>query len=257
MPAQEFYIDRLQVSVYEEPTSLAIAAAYRADEIVQSAITKRGEARVILATGNSQLEFLRYLAKGRTVDWSQVTIFHLDEFLGVDAQHPASFRHYLRERAEKPLQPQAFHYLIGDTAEPVAECERYEALLRQKPIDLCCLGIGRNGHLAFNEPAIANFTDPHLVKLVKIDACTRAAQVGAGQFSGIEEVPKYAFTLTLSAIAQAENLLCLAFGQSKKETLEKLARERISSVYPATLLRRHSQSQLFTDLREPLRCSVD
>ncbi|MDB9493267.1 glucosamine-6-phosphate deaminase [Spirulina major CS-329] len=240
-------VDRLQVQCYETADQVAIAAATAIRQGILEAIATHGQARIIWATGNSQLACLSYLIKDDEIPWSSVTYFHLDEYLGIAADHPASFRHYLKTRLADRVNPAAFHYLAGDCLEPLRECDRYTQLLNTAPIDLCCLGIGNNGHLAFNEPSVADFNDPAAVKLVKLDAKNREQQYNQGHFPTLAAVPHYAFTLTLSQIAQSRRLLCLAQGDHKRAIVHQLLTGPIDSTCPATLLRRHPHATLLLD----------
>ena len=178
-----------------------------AQHCLREALARQGSAAVIFAAANSQMQTLDALVALGGIDWSKVTLFHMDEYLGLDAAHPASFRRFLRERVESRVKPTQFHYLEGDTLLPLKECERYAKLLAAQPIDLCCLGIGENGHLAFNDPPVADFADPHTVKLVKLDTACRQQQVGEGHFPSLEAVPQYAFTLTIPALCTARRML--------------------------------------------------
>ena len=164
-----FRVDDLLVQIYNSEVEMAQDVAEIAQKHLQQVLNLQDTAAVLLATGNSQLKFLDALIALGGVDWSRIILFHLDEYLGITADHSASFRRYMRERVEKRVAPKQFHYIEGDTLQPVAECDRYTKLLQAQPIDLCCLGIGENGHLAFNDPAVANFQDPYSVKLVKLD----------------------------------------------------------------------------------------
>ena len=181
------------MQIYASAGELAAAAASMAREHLEETLACQQAAAVILATGNSQIQFLEALAAAGGVDWSRVTLFHMDEYLGIDAKHPASFRRFLRERVEARLHPGHFHYLEGDALLPVAECERYSALLRQQPIDLCCLGIGENGHLAFNDPQLSLAQLKEAARKAAIDEEilqmpmgyeTRLAEGGAGLSGG-------------------------------------------------------------------------
>jgi glucosamine-6-phosphate deaminase len=244
----EWQVDRLQVQGYDTADQVAIAAATEIRRVILGAIAAQGHARIIWATGNSQLACLAYLIKDDEIPWQQVTCFHLDEYLGIAAEHPASFRHYLKTRLADRVHPAAFHYLAGDCLEPLQECDRYTQLLQAAPIDLCCLGIGNNGHLAFNEPSVANFDDPNAVKLVKLDPKNREQQHRQGHFPTLAAVPHYAFTLTLSQIAQSQRLLCLAQGDHKRAIVQQLLTGPISPTCPATLLRRHPNATLLLDV---------
>src|SRR5687768_5788266 len=175
----------------------------------------QSRAAAILATGNSQIQFLQQLAKLGGVDWSKITLFHMDEYLGISADHPASFRRYMQDRVESRLKPKAFHYLEGDPVQPTLESDRNTRLLRTQPIDLCCMGIGENGHLAFNDPPVADFEDKRSVKIVKLDADCISQQVREGHFPSRETVPPYALTLTIPMLLSARKIVCVAPEQRK------------------------------------------
>ncbi len=182
------------------------------------------------------------------VDWSRITLFHLDEYLGITADHPASFRRYMRERVETRVSPRQFHYIQGDALQPLAECDRYTKLLQAQPIDLCCLGVGENGHLAFNDPAVANFQDAYSVKLVKLDKVNRQQQVNTGHFPNIDNVPQYAFTVTLPLICAAKKIICLAPEKRKAQVVKQILQGSININCPASILRQQSQATLFLDV---------
>jgi len=246
-PVKIFQADALVVRVYRAQSDLARDAAAMAQRHLQETLARQGAASVILATGNSQLEFLDTLVALGGVDWSHVTLFHMDEYLGIDANHHASFRRYLRERVESRVRPGRFHYLEGDALLPLKECERYAKLLAAQPIDLCCLGIGENGHLAFNDPPVADFNDPHPVKLVKLDEACRRQQVGEGHFPNLEAVPQYAFTLTIPTLCSARRMLCIVPERRKAQAVKETLRGPISPACPASFLRQQSHCALFLD----------
>lgn len=249
MPAakQNFRIDHLWINIYDSEAKLAEDAAVIASEYLADAIKQQGVARVLLATGNSQLKFLDALISLGTVDWSKITCFHLDEYLGISGEHPGSFRRYLREKVEKRVNPQKFHYIEGDCLEPLTECIRYSQLLQVKSIDLCLLGIGDNGHLAFNDPAVADFQDPHHVKLVKLDEINRQQQLNSGDFTNLENVPQYAFTVTMPMICKAKKIICLAPGKRKAKIIQEIIQGSITPNCPASILRKTAQTTLFLD----------
>ena len=247
VPQETFVSDDLSVRVHGTQSGLAGDAAEFAQRHLQETLARQGSAHVILATGNSQIQFLDALVALGGVDWSRITLFHMDEYLGIDATHPASFRRYMRDRVESRLKPKQFHYLEGDTLLPLQECERYSKLLIAQPIDLCCLGIGENGHLAFNDPPVADFNDPHPVKLVKLDESCRQQQVGEGYFPGLEAVPLYAFTLTIPMLCSARRMLCIVPEQRKAQAVKDALQGPIGSDCPASFLRRQSHCTLFLD----------
>jgi glucosamine-6-phosphate deaminase len=210
-------------------------------------LARQSHASAILASATSQLQFLEALAQRCEIDWSRVTLFHMDEYLGIPAEHPASFRRFMQERVESRLRPRVFHYLAGDGLEPLAECDRYAALLRAQPIDLCCLGIGENGHVAFNDPPVADFNDPRVVKLVKLDEPCRRQQVGEGCFPNLESVPQYAFTLTVPALCGARKMVCVVPEARKANAVRAALCGPISPACPASWLRRQPHCTLFLD----------
>lgn len=246
-PIQSFPVDALAVRVYENQADLAQDVAAIAQQHLQQTLAAQPTAAVILATGNSQIQFLERLIALGGVDWSRLTLFHMDEYLGIDATHKASFRRYMRERVEQRVKPRQFHYLQGDADQPLNECERYASLLRAQPIDLCCLGIGENGHIAFNDPPVADFADPRPVKLVKLDEACRQQQVGEGHFPNLPAVPQYAFTLTIPTLCSAKRMLCIAPEKRKASAVKNALQGPISTACPASFLRRQPQATLFLD----------
>ena len=226
---------------------MALEAAQTIQHYLQGIMTQKSTATVVLATGHSQLQFLEALITLGDLDWSKIILFHLDEYLGITPEHKASFRTYLKQRVESRVHPGKFHYIEGDTLDPLAECDRYTKLLQAQPIDLCCLGIGENGHLAFNEPNVARFDDPYSVKLVKLASKTRLAQVKQGHFFDLEHVPQYAITLTLPTICSAQKLLCLAPGANKASIVETLLTGPVIDTCPASILRQHADASLWLD----------
>ena len=246
-PTETFSVDRLTVQVYESPDEVALAASAIAHHILQTAIANQGQTSAIFATGRSQIQFLYHLTQSSSLDWSKITGFHLDEYLGIAADHPASFRQYLRSHLTNKVPLKKWHSIDGDGRLPLEICRSYEQALRQNPIDLCCLGIGNNGHLAFNDPAVANFTDPDWVKIVRLDEQNRQQQVTSSAFADIEAVPRYAFTLTLSAIQSVRQNICLAFGENKAEIISKALTGSIGTDCPASILRQASNALLLLD----------
>jgi len=243
-----FRVDDLLVQIYNSEVEMAFSVAEITQQYLQKILNEQDTAAVLLATGNSQLKFLDALIKLGGVDWSRISLLHLDEYLGISAEHSASFRRYMRERVEKRVAPKQFHYIEGDTLQPVAECDRYTKLLQAQPIDLCCLGVGENGHLAFNDPAVANFQDPYSVKLVKLDKVNRQQQVSTGHFSNIETVPQYAFTVTIPTICSAKKIICLAPETRKANVVKQMLQGAISTECPASILRQQPQATLFLDV---------
>ncbi|MCF7669724.1 MAG: glucosamine-6-phosphate deaminase [Verrucomicrobia bacterium] len=244
---KQFKTDSLDVRVYNDRNSLGAAAAAEAAEHLERVLSEQDSASVIFATGNSQNQFLEHLGGHTGIDWSRITCFHMDEYLGIDAEHKASFRRFLKEKIEKPFKPKVFHYIEGDAMQPIAECERYTELLVNRRIDLCCLGVGENGHIAFNDPDVAAFNDRRTVKIVKLDMKCRQQQVGEGHFPHLHAVPQYALTLTIPALCAAERMLCIAPEQRKADAVKTALEGEINERCPASILRRHQSATLFLD----------
>lgn len=240
-------VDSLQVRIHPTQSEMATDVAREAKQILVDALEHQPTASVIFAAANSQIQSLQALVELGGIDWSRVVMFHMDEYLGIDARHPASFRRFLRERVEQHLKPRVFHYIQGEAPEPLSECARYTRLLRAQPIDLCLLGIGENGHLAFNDPPVADFKDPHAVKLVKLDEACRQQQVGEGHFPNLATVPQYAFTLSIPALCSAKRMLCIVPERRKAAAVEAALCGPITTACPASFLRKQAHCTLFLD----------
>lgn len=243
---QTHTIDKLDVRVFDEPVAMGAAAADRVEKKLNDAIRQKGSANLILATGASQFSFLEAL-KQKDIDWKKIIVFHLDEYKDLPDTHPASFRKYLRERILDEVAPQRVYFLHGDADDVEQEITRYQEELRKHPIDIACIGIGENGHIAFNDPPVADFDDPKLVKLVTLDEACRKQQLGEGWFPTLEDVPKEALTLTIPAILRCKSISCVVPDQRKAEAVHQTLYADISTRCPATILRTHSDATLFLD----------
>lgn len=246
-PVRTFTVDSLPVRVYANQADLSAAVAAEVRDYLRDVIARQGSAAAILATGNSQIQFLSRLVAAGGVDWSRVTLFHMDEYLGLSGDHKASFRRYMRERVEALVKPRVFHYLDGEAEQPLDEIARYTALLKAQPIDLCCLGVGENGHIAFNDPPVARFDDPHTVKIVKLDDACKMQQVKEGHFPSLEAVPPYALTLTVPALCTAKKMMCVAPETRKAAAVRAALRGPVSTACPASFLRTQPQCTLLLD----------
>ncbi|MBZ0281850.1 MAG: 6-phosphogluconolactonase [Anaerolineae bacterium] len=247
-PVKTLQIERLPVRIYATNTEMGASAALDARAIIQNAIAERGEANIILATGNSQLSFLHTLRVLEGIDWSVVTIFHMDEYIGIDPEHRASFPLFLRENLINFIQPRAFYPVPGNAEDVEAACQEYEDLLRTHPADLVMLGIGENGHLAFNDPPYADFDDPLWVKVIELAEMSRQQQVGEGHFDSLDEVPTHAITLTIPALLAARSMLCLVPETRKARIVRACLRDPISPDRPASILRRAPHAALYLDM---------
>jgi glucosamine-6-phosphate deaminase len=237
--------DELEVRTFATVDQLAVSAADDAAACMAVAISERGRANVMLATGNSQLVFLEQLTV-RDVDWAKVNVFHMDEYVGIGADHSASFALYIRERVVEKVHPGSA-YLMDGTNDVDAEIARYTKLLSDHPLDLVCLGIGENGHLAFNDPPVADFNDPVAVKEVELDAACRQQQVGEGHFPDIDAVPRTALTATIPTLLGARRVLAIVPERRKAEAVHTALKGPIDTKCPASILRHTSHATLFLD----------
>lgn len=238
--------DSLEVREHPDRQALGAAAAALVAEFIREACATRGEGRVIFACAPSQNEFLAALVR-HPIAWEKVTIFHMDEYVGLRAEHPQSFRHFLLTHLLNHIAaPQAVH-LIRAENDPVHEAERYGRLLAEKPIDVTCLGLGENGHLAFNDPPVADFQDPQRVKIVELDDMCRQQQVNDGCFPSFEAVPTHALTLTIPTLFEARAISCIVPGERKAPAVRDTLHGPISPACPASILRRHKNAVLHLD----------
>ena len=237
----------MRVRVHPDTGSMARAAADQAASVIAAAIASRGVAHVMFATGNSQLAFVDALTtETPAVAWTDLVAFHMDEYVGVGPDHPAGFQRWIRERIADRVRLREVHYIDG-LADPGPECERYAALLRTFPLDLCCLGIGENGHLAFNDPPFADFDDPLDLKVVELDEASRRQQVGEGHFAKMGDVPRLAVTVTVPALLRARQVLAIVPEGRKAEAVRTALEGPISTDCPASVLRTRDNVTLHLD----------
>jgi len=243
---KQFKVGPIEVMVFNNKKALGEAAAQAVATILRQAIGQRGKANMVLATGASQYEFLDALREIEGVEWPAVAAFHLDEYLGISDQHPASFRRYLRERVFDHLPFGEIHLLEGDAPDPEAEAKRYAALLADRTIDVACIGIGENAHIAFNDPP-ADFDTPELVHIVNLDEACRRQQVGEGHFASIDEVPTRALSMSVPAILRARAISCVVPDLRKAKAVRCTLEGPITPDCPGSALRKHSNVKLYLD----------
>jgi glucosamine-6-phosphate deaminase len=233
------------VSVFDDKPSMGQAAAATGGELVRRAIAERGEAFVIVATGASQFEFLEAFVR-EDIDWSKVTMFHLDEYVGLDESHPASFRGYLKERFASKVPLKETHFVDGEADDPAAECRRLGEAIGRVTIDAAFVGVGENGHLAFNDPP-ADFetTEPFIV--VDLDEACRNQQVGEGWFASIDEVPRQAISMSIREILRARAIVVTCPDRRKAEAVRDTLEGPVTPDVPASVLRRHPECRFFLD----------
>jgi glucosamine-6-phosphate deaminase len=246
-PLRSLTVDQLRVEVYTDRAGLGKAAGDAAAAAIRAVLEQKGAARVILASAPSQNELLDALTTAPELDWGRVTLFHMDEYVGVDAENPASFRKFQTEKVLSRIRPASFEGILGESADPAEECARYGKLLADGPIDVVCLGIGENGHLAFNDPPYADFEDQVLVKTVLLDEVCRQQQVHDGCFPSLEAVPGEAITLTLPALMRGTALFCAVPGPRKAKAVLETLQGPLTAACPATVLRTHPNAVLYLD----------
>ena len=249
-PIALFAVDELQVQVFEDRGQAGRAAAESVARTIAERQAAAGRANVVFAAAPSQNEFLAGLVAARGVDWGRVAAFHMDEYLGLTPAHPASFRRYLQEHlfGLVGLNGDRLRLIPGERTErPARTSLEYEDRLLAEPTDVVCAGIGENGHLAFNDPPVADFLDPLLVKVVRLDQACRVQQVNDGCFETLDDVPTHAFTLTVPALLRAPVVSVVAVGPRKAEAVQATLRGPISEACPATALRRHPGATLYLD----------
>ncbi|CAI6070781.1 glucosamine-6-phosphate deaminase [Cohnella sp. JJ-181] len=245
-PVYSLLKDNLRTHVYADRRQLGRAACDDFVAKLKPLLAIGRGARVVFAAAPSQNEFLDALAAEPGIDWSRVTAFHMDEYLGLPAGAPQRFAQYLGERLFDKVKPGRVH-LMRPEEDAEKEALRYEGLLREAPIDIVCLGIGENGHLAFNDPPVADFNDPRWVKPVELDAACRAQQVHDGCFGSLARVPTHALTMTVPALMSAMHLIVIVPGHRKREAVRRTIHGPIDEACPATALRRHESCTLYTD----------
>jgi glucosamine-6-phosphate deaminase len=236
----------METLVFDSKRQMAEAAAARAAAALEAAVAEKGEARAIAATGASQFDFLDALVATPGIDWARVVFFHLDEYVGLPDTHPASFRRYLRERIVERVHPGAFHFVRGDAPDPAAECRRVGALLARSPIDAAFVGIGENGHLAFNDPP-ADFEteEPYLV--VELDEACRRQQLGEGWFATLDDVPRRAISMSIRQILSAREILCVVPDARKAKAVRDCLEGEVTPVHPSSILQTHPATTVYLD----------
>lgn len=243
---REFKKEKLNVKVFENRAELGAAAADIFAAKLKELLTTKEYVNVIFASAPSQNEFLAELNK-KDVEWNRINAFHMDEYVGLDKDAPQGFGNFLKDRLFQNVKCREVHYLNGNADDIQEECARYAALLTKYPTDIVILGIGENTHLAFNDPHVADFNDPLIVKVVDLDQDCRVQQVNDGCFANIGEVPTHALTITMPALFKSTFAYAIVPGKFKANAIEHTINSDISELYPSTILRRHDNATLFID----------
>lgn len=247
-PLATWTVDELEVRVYPNREAMGAAAAEELAKFLAALLNTRSFVNLVFAAAPSQNEFLAALTSRDDINWGRVQAFHLDEYVGLSRDAPQKFMNYLKNHIFNKVSLKKVYYIDTGDVSMETICRRYAELLQANPVDVTCLGIGENGHIAFNDPSVADFDDPELVKIVKLDEASRRQQVHDGCFKRIEEVPTHAITMTIPAIMSAKRIICVVPGPTKREAVKCTLLGPITTACPASILRRHPNATLFLDL---------
>jgi glucosamine-6-phosphate deaminase len=248
VPIQSFNADRLHVNVYPTRDAMGMTAAKDAAAQIQQLLNTKAFVNIIFAAAPSQNEMLFHLSSHQDIDWGRINAFHMDEYVGLQPTAPQRFGHFLDQAIFGKLPFHDVHYINGNASNPEEECSSYAALLEANPVDIVCMGIGENTHIAFNDPHVADLNDPLMVKLVDLDEVSRMQQVHDGCFASIEAVPQTAITLTIPALLKAASIFCVVPGINKAQAVYHTINSPVSALYPSTALRQHEQASLYLDV---------
>lgn len=236
----------LNVNVFPTRLEMGLAAGRDIEARIAGLLKIKDEVRMIFAAAPSQNEMLDYLSGSESIDWSRVTAFHMDEYIGLNGGAEQLFSHYLTRRLFGKVKMKKV-YLINANADARLEAEKYSALISEAPIDVICLGIGENGHIAFNDPPVADFNDPMIMKKVRLDRSCRMQQVNEGCFASLDQVPEKALTLTIPVIFGGTHLFCVVPGQSKREAVNNTINGPVTTACPASVLQKHPDCSFYFD----------
>lgn len=239
--------DKLTVEIYDTREQMGKAAGEKAAEVIKKMLSQKGEVNIIFAAAPSQNEMLKTLVNTSDIEWERVNAFHMDEYIGLSADAPQGFGNFLKDRIFEKLPFKSVNYIDCTATDIEAECERYSDLLKKNPVDIVLLGIGENGHIAFNDPHVADFNDKETVKSVGLDDVCRQQQVNDGCFENIEQVPKYALTLTIPTLFSAKHLVCTVPAATKAWAVGRTVNGKIGEECPATVMRNHDSAIMFCD----------
>ena len=247
MLLKEFMTDALRVKIFQDRTAMGADAARDVAAEMRRLLAEKAQINMIFAAAPSQSDFLAALIAEADIDWKRVNVFHMDEYIGIDNDHPQSFAKFVKTHVADQFAVGAFYPLNGACKSVSEECARYEKLLRDHPVDIVCMGIGENGHIAFNDPGVADFNDPVAIKPAKLDEVCRMQQVHDGCFASIDEVPTHAFTLTCPTLVKATYKFCIVPAATKAKAVARMLSGEVSDDCPATLLRVSENATLYLE----------
>lgn len=245
-PIKHGMVENLNYEVYQSRGEMGVSAGRKAASIIKEKLKRQDEVRIIFACAPSQNEMLEELLQDEDIDWSKVVGFHMDEYIGLPEDSDRWFKVYLENHLLSKKELKAFHFIDG-TVDPEEMMDQYTRLINEKPIDLVCLGVGENGHIAFNDPPVADFNDPQVIKKVALDEFSRQQQVNDKMFPTLDDVPTHALTLTIPTLVGAHAMVCTVPGETKRRAIHAMLNDDITVACPATILRTHDNAHLFLD----------
>jgi glucosamine-6-phosphate deaminase len=241
-----FKKEKLTVKIFPTREDMGIDAANDVATAINEMLQKKDEINMIFAAAPSQQEFMQHLIADKSIDWTCINAFHMDEYIGLKKDASQAFGNFLKERLFSKAPFKSIHYINGQE-DPEKECERYAQLLDKYPVDIVCLGIGENGHIAFNDPHVADFNDPKMVKVVDLDLACRTQQVNEGCFIKLNLVPSQAITVTIPALLKADSMFCMVPAENKAKAVKRTLNGEIDEECPATILRTKEKAILYLD----------
>ena len=244
---KEYFVDSLKVKIFETRALMGADAAKDIKARIADLLSKKAEINMIFAAAPSQNDVLKSLVEDKSIEWNRVNAYHMDEYVGLDKDAPQGFGNFLKEHIFGLVPFKSVNYIDISALDPEKEAERYSALLESNPTDIVVMGIGENGHIAFNDPPVANFKDEVLVKKVKLDEICRNQQVNDGCFKSIDEVPTHAMTLTVPALVRAPYLFCIVPAPTKAKAVCETLNGTIDEHCPASILRTRENAILYLD----------
>lgn len=243
----QFKKDKLAVEIFPGRVEMGKKVAADVSEKIRELLKQKSEVNIIFAAAPSQEEMLQSLVADTTIDWSSINAFHMDEYKGISEDAPQGFGNFLRDRIFSKVPFRSVNYLNGKAEDLEQECNRYAALLAKYKVDIVCLGIGENGHIAFNDPIVADFNDPLAVKVVELDDICRQQQVNENCFASFDLVPTHAFTVTIPSLLKADYMFCTVPAINKANAVKMTLNDEISEKCPATILRTKENAKLYLD----------
>lgn len=244
---KEMQAGKLKVQIYDTRKAMGEASAKDVAAKIKELLSKKQEINMIFAAAPSQDDFLAAVREDKSIEWGRINAFHMDEYIGLDPEAPQGFGNFLRDRLFGKVPFKSVNYLNGNAESVDAECERYTALLKKYPTDIVCMGIGENGHIAFNDPHVAFFNDPRMVKSVELDLKCRNQQVNDGCFASLDKVPTHALTLTIPALVASTYVYCIVPAKTKADAVYNTVTGEITEKCPASILKKHERAILYTD----------